>query len=566
MKILLAACLMTFAFIGKGETSFSIISAQTTPPRMAVGSCQSDEEAVAVPLFDRVGGEVDYSDVDIVQIEAAAFANSKCPNLQTLILPGTITALGDEILSGCNRSVSLYFQGDKPSSMSATAFKGLTISIHYFPTTSGWNESETTLGGAASVTYVKEDAGIVHSVDNLMFAIRSTNESSVFKLSSNGYFLKNGYLGIVIPSGMNLTLDLYGMKMTAPVSVKGNLKVVDTSDGKCGFINHEILFDGGKIEFDLHNVATVSTPVEFNNVANMNALGADINMKLGCDFGADPSWYWPVQMLVPPSADVTLDMNQHGISRTSITVEGKLKIIKNLYGYVDLYAGGLNVQDGGKIEYTGVRTVPILDYSHLIPGAGTDDAFNEVVDLLKHGATITADLIADVTDTFEVPAGTSLTIDLDGHTLRGGIEVNGKLKVKNSFDERGGLEAKISIGSSGEYESTVPKTVSAFAELTSALGSSAGSTLNLKLGSDITGDVVEIPVSANITLDLSGRVLTCDKMKVLGGLTLVDSAGTSGYIKAGETYIGRKGFVKIAYGPLRTTLTYLSQGLMLMFR
>lgn len=565
MKILLAACLMTFAFVGKGETSFSIISAQTTPPRMAVGSCQSDEATVAIPLVGYGENESGFWEADVVRIYKAAFASSSCPNLQTLIFPATITTLDDEILSGCNRSVSLYFQGDKPSSLSATAFKGLTISIHYFPSTSGWDESETTLGGATSVTYVKEEAGIVHSVDNLWFAIGGASDGTVLKLSKNGYFVKTYFRGIDIPSGKNLTLDLNGMEMTAPLNISGKLKVIDSSEGKCGFINGEIQVVGGEIEFDLHNVATVFTPVEFNNVANMNSLGADINMKLGCDFGGDPSW-WSVLMCVPASADVTLDMNQHGIDRTSITVFGKLKIINNYFDVFDLFTGGLDVQGEGRIEYTGLRTVPLFTYSHLITDEMDDDAFNEVVDLLRHGATIKAELMADVGDTFEVPAGTSLTIDLCGRTLDGEIEVNGKLKVINSFDEEGGLKAKISVGASGEYESTIPKTVSTFAELTSALGSSAGSTLNLKLGSDITGDVVEIPVSANITLDLSGRVLTCDKMKVLGGLTLVDSAGTSGYIKAGETYIGRKGFVKIAYGPLRTTLTYLSQGLMLMFK
>lgn len=79
-------------------------------------------------------------------------------------------------------------------------------------------------------------------------------------------------------------------------------------------------------------------------------------------------------------------------------------------------------------------------------------------------------------------------------------------------------------------------------------------------------DAIEIPQDVSMTIDLNGYILDCKKLKVLGTLNLEDSGTLTGYLRADETKIGRKGILKIAYGPFRTTLTYLSQGLMLMFK
>jgi len=564
MKALLSACVLTIALTVKAETSFSLIFAQTDPPRMAVSSCQSDESTVAVPLIGGIENEAGYTEADIVRIDQAAFSKEHCPNLQTLIFSGAITTINDDMLSGSTKSVTLYFQGDKPSALSANAFRGLNISIHYFPSATGWDESETTLGGATSVTYVKMEAGTVHSVGNLMYAIRGAGEGSLFKLASDGYFVANDYRGVDVTAGKDIILDLNAMKLTASVSVQGKLKVIDTSAGKCGFVNGEMSTVGsGQIEFDLNNTVSIFTPPEFNNVACMNALGANIGMKLGCDFDSNIRILYATAMEIPAGADVALDMNEHGFD-SSITVYGKLRIVNNLYA-IDLYCGGFDVQDGGCLEYKGIRY--ISNFSYYYPPFVEFSPFEETVDLLKAGAEITAELTTDISDSFEVPAGTSLTIDLNGFALTGTIDVNGSLKIiDRSYDKTGSVGAEIVVGTSGKYECSIPKTVSTISELTTALGSSAGSVLSLKIGADIAGDVVEIPTGANVTLDLNGKVLACNAMKVLGKLTVVDSAGTAGYINAGATYIGRKGSVKIAYGPFRTTFTYLSPGLVLLFK
>ena len=68
------------------------------------------------------------------------------------------------------------------------------------------------------------------------------------------------------------------------------------------------------------------------------------------------------------------------------------------------------------------------------------------------------------------------------------------------------------------------------------------------------------------TIDLNGFSLTCKTLKVLGALTLIDSKGSDGFVKADRTLLGRKGSMKIDYGPVRTTYTYLNPGLVLMVR
>ena len=68
------------------------------------------------------------------------------------------------------------------------------------------------------------------------------------------------------------------------------------------------------------------------------------------------------------------------------------------------------------------------------------------------------------------------------------------------------------------------------------------------------------------TIDLNGFSLTCKTLKILGALTLIDSKGSDGFVKADRTLLGRKGSMKIDYGPVRTTYTYLNPGLMLLVK
>lgn len=406
----------------------------------------------------------------------------------------------------------------------------------------------------------------VNSYAELISAINNSvqNELQV-KLASNVDFDPYTQEPAVVPTEQNLTLDLNGKKLTGPLVVGGKLKVVDTSDEKCGFINGQVDAQHEQIEFDLHNVATVCTSAEFNNVASLNSLGADINMKLGCVFGKDAQFLYP-PMVVPSGADITVDMNKLGFTYGSITVQdqGKLTIANNLFGNFDYFLGGISVEPGGSIVYKGIRDVEAPG-SPFLPGYQANP-FDQIINLQLAGAEITARLLANIDTTFVLSPGTPLTIDLYGHTLSGQISVEGgNLMV---VDRLGGgeMRATVAVDKSGKYECTVPKKVLNASELSAALAAGAGSTVYLQMAADMSCDTVEIPTGAEVMLDLSGKMLICDKMKVLGGLTLVDSAGKSGYIMADETYIGRKGFVKIAYGPLRTTLTYLSQGLMLMFK
>jgi len=77
---------------------------------------------------------------------------------------------------------------------------------------------------------------------------------------------------------------------------------------------------------------------------------------------------------------------------------------------------------------------------------------------------------------------------------------------------------------------------------------------------------LEVPKSVSLTLDLSGNIITCKKLKVLGSLNLVDASAGKGFIRPESTLIGRQGSIMIGYGPIRTMFTYNSQGLMLLFK
>lgn len=77
---------------------------------------------------------------------------------------------------------------------------------------------------------------------------------------------------------------------------------------------------------------------------------------------------------------------------------------------------------------------------------------------------------------------------------------------------------------------------------------------------------LEVPRSVSLTIDLNGFVFNCEKLKVNGTLQLKDTGRGMGYMRPGVTQIGRQGSIRLDYGPLRTTITYFNQGLVLLFK
>ena len=73
----------------------------------------------------------------VTNIGASAFAN--CNMLSSVVIPDTVDSIGDQAFEYCYTLASVLFIGNVPSSLSATAFDGISPTIYYLPGATGWD-------------------------------------------------------------------------------------------------------------------------------------------------------------------------------------------------------------------------------------------------------------------------------------------------------------------------------------------------------------------------------------------------------------------------------------------
>ena len=73
----------------------------------------------------------------VTNIGASAFAN--CNMLSSVVIPDTVDSIGDQAFEYCYTLAAVLFTGNVPSSLSATAFDGISPTIYYLPGATGWD-------------------------------------------------------------------------------------------------------------------------------------------------------------------------------------------------------------------------------------------------------------------------------------------------------------------------------------------------------------------------------------------------------------------------------------------
>ena len=357
-----------------------------------------------------------------------------------------------------------------------------------------------------------------------------------------------------------LAINLNGHVIYSGLRVQGQLYLSDYTFGPSGWFGGMVdVEEGGKFVCDFSgNVAEVYYGPELSYVAKLNSLGADIGIRLMNDV---KYWECPDGLTVPEGANLDLDMNEHELD-CGIYLNGHLRLHNGNNGKYNGFEGWVECGPAGSLDYYGWRSVYQLD-----PIFSSGSAFAGIESFLAAGATMEADMGNDITDSFEVPVGSELILDLCGNVLQGEVRVNGKLTIKNSYDNgRAFVAANIKLGENGVLVNKVPRVASDAGILQKGLNAKTDLSDPIVLGANMTCDELVIPEGAVQTIDLNGFSLTCKTLKVLGALTLIDSKGSDGFVKADRTLLGRKGSMKIDYGPVRTTYTYLNPGLVLMVR
>lgn len=116
----------------------------------------------------------------------------------------------------------------------------------------------------------------------------------------------------IVPAGVSLVLDLDGHVFRSAMNVDGSLVVRDTSEEKCGFIAGQIeKREGADLTLELDgNIAGVSTANEINFVAELNAMGADVDVLLLADIEDDRVFH----VTIPEDVCMTIYTNDHSIN------------------------------------------------------------------------------------------------------------------------------------------------------------------------------------------------------------------------------------------------------------
>jgi len=410
----------------------------------------------------------------------------------------------------------------------------------------------------ASTTIAGASTNEVSSLDELRAGVQEAVDGTVFKISSSAPRFEQDTLGI--PADKNVVIDLNGINIPIHVSVLGELKVIDTNPSKSGCISGQIDASDGKIVFDIDNTVAISNCWELSNLAASTALGAKYKLVLGQGLEDDMT----SSMEVPKGGHIVVDFNGNGIMESIVVRDGGyLKLENNMVAAefgIDLMAGGIGVEEGAVVEGSTIRTLYDWGWPWF------NRLFDESIALVKAGATVIAFLETDIEDSFEVPEGKYLAVNLYGHTLSGKISVNGTLQVFDSYaEEPGSIQSELVVGANGKvvHQNLMP--VSTFDKLTSALTSSYDK-LTIMPMTDLSGSSLMIPVGKDRTISLNGHNIICEDLTVLGDLTVEDTVGTTGYIKAPTIKLGRKGSFTIGYGPIRGTFDYLNPGMMMILK
>ena len=590
-------------------------------------------------------------------IGAGAFCY--CSGLRKVVVGKGVELIDWDAFRGCNSLAAIRFMGNKPhvdEEWSFTFF-GLLATVYYQPESEGWDDNDETWGDAECLNYIAYGTP-PGSVQELGLAIEVAEGDSTITLSSDGVFADETE-HIEIPAG-SFVLDLNGKTLSVEeLEVVGNLRVVDSSEEKTGWIEGRVrVKDGGSFVFEA--TRTITRADELQQILRLGRAGAGIRVRLGADiagynvdiypgqrltidlngrvYGCETcvggylkfvdsseekcgwinSWlhdkFWPIEggaqvdepyvgkiefdldnvvtimdssavgwlgqmtrfgarvsavlgdnifdgLMLAEGDSLLLDLNGYKIMGYT-RIMGELTIIDDDgWGLANVFENNLYMGDHGKLYYTG--NVAVVDDGDSLYG-GSSYALRKVIAFnSEFGSHFTACLFNDHYLEAEIPEGSQTDINLRGYSLNGSIVVNGTLNLKGV----GELNAAVTFGENGKISFPKTTTVSNIGGLSEAVAKCKHwEGLTVQLSEDILSEEIEIPVGIGVIIDLNGFSLTCKTLKVLGALTLIDSKGSDGFVKADRTLLGRKGSMKIDYGPVRTTYTYLNPGLVLMVR